>query len=146
MLIIIIITKRWLNDTMKEIKDKEGWKIVIGHHSMESACLVHGSVIRDPSFRSLLAEGNVDLYFSGHDHTLQHIKIEGERFHHVVAGGGGFMTGYSAFHAVDSKFKGLKYGETTFGFISASLSSSSVVLDFIDYRGRLLYSTTITRA
>lgn len=114
---------------------------------MESASLVHGPrPFLNIDIRPLLNQYNVDLYICGHDHNLQHIHKVSEHMHHIVAGGGGFVTASNSLHSVLSprEYMGIKFAESTFGFVAAVASSDAIVLEFIDYWGNIIYNTTIS--
>jgi hypothetical protein len=70
---------------------------------------------------------------------------ETSNLHHVTSGGGGYMTGFTSMHWIDPNYQGLEYGLHTFGFISVNVSKSVLSLEFIDYRGRVIYSYGIVK-
>lgn len=144
-LLILITGSRWLNETLAN-KNPKSLSIVMGHHAMESASLVHGPrPFLNMNLRPILRQYNVDLYICGHDHNLQHIHKNFEPMHHVVSGGGGFVTGAPSLHPVfqSNEYPGIKFAEATFGFIAATASKNTLHLDFVDYWGKIIYNTTI---
>src|SRR5262245_11759658 len=75
----------WLQKELSSSTSR--WKVVYGHHPIYSHGY-HGStpeLIRD--LLPLIKE-RVDVYLSGHDHDMQHLKPEGN-LHFFVSGSGG---------------------------------------------------------
>ena len=91
----------------------------------------------EPLFRKY----GVHLYFSGHDHNLQHLKPTG--FTHYVVSGGGAGGRRVGTHD-DSLF-----ARGTGGFVSAALTrsetGSEIELVFIDDDGTPLYRAVLPR-
>mmetsp|Transcript_893 Transcript_893/g.3291 ORF Transcript_893/g.3291 Transcript_893/m.3291 type:complete len:325 (-) Transcript_893:36-1010(-) len=138
----------WLEQELHALQaqDDGGWVLVVGHHAMESASAVHGPIARFAvELRPLLERYGADAYFAGHDHIMQHVHAPGARLHHFVCGGGGFMTGAGALHQVVPRYPNLLHASTTFGFFAASATQSQLDLEFISYRGEVVYNTTIAR-
>lgn len=75
----------WFKEELE--KSQSTWKVVYAHHTIFSDGY-HGdnSELRDQLLP--LMRNRVDIYISGHDHDLQHLKpVDGVHF--VVAGAGG---------------------------------------------------------
>lgn len=116
------------------------WKIVIGHHPIYSGGgpLGHGDtreLIED--VLPLLKQYQVQAYFNGHDHNLQHLQAGTVNL--IDSGAGSrarpvFRTKYTRFAKACS------------GFTTVSLQADNMKVRLIDYRGRLLYTTSIPRA
>ena len=134
----------WLETTLAAYPDSV--KIVIGHHAIESASLVHGpQVMLRKDLLPILNRQNALLYIAGHDHNLQYILRPYSRLHHVVCGGGGFVTTSLSLHPVFEKkeYPGLVFGSPTFGIVTGTLRPDSLHLDFVDYWGEVIFNTTI---
>ena len=80
----------WLKETLKKPADL---KIVVGHvpifsagHHLDTKALVQDLL-------PLLQDNQVDMYLSGHDHTLQHLREKGEErsTDFIISGGGGYV-------------------------------------------------------
>jgi hypothetical protein len=67
------------------------WTVVVGHFAVHSASkFEHGdtpSLVRD--LEPLLRAANVPVYMNGHDHILQHIKMDDGPTHYYGSGAGG---------------------------------------------------------
>ncbi|MCI0423488.1 MAG: metallophosphoesterase [Acidobacteria bacterium] len=75
----------WLRQELDASKFR--WKVVYGHHPIYS----HGQHGDSPRLiRDLLPilKGRADVYLTGHDHDMQHLKPEGN-LHFFVSGSGG---------------------------------------------------------
>lgn len=127
---------RWLDRTLSE--SRAPWKIVVGHHPVFSGGALHGPTgeLLD-LLRPLLERHSVQVYFSGHDHNLQHLKPPGPT-HYVVSGGG------------SEARRVLSGGSTLFarracGFVAAELTAGELRLLFIDDGGEVLHRAVIRR-
>lgn len=79
---------KWLNETLAN--SKEQWKIVFGHHPIFSASEKHGSSVEMiQRIKPILDKYNVQFYFSGHDHDMQHLHEKGKNTEYMVTGTGG---------------------------------------------------------
>ncbi|HLX68279.1 MAG TPA: tartrate-resistant acid phosphatase type 5 family protein [Verrucomicrobiae bacterium] len=115
------------------------WKIVIGHHPIYSGggILGHGDtreLIAD--VLPLLKQYQVQAYFNGHDHNLQHLKAGTVNLFDSGAGSRArpvFRTKYT------------KFAEACSGFTAVTLQADSMKVRMIDDRGRLLYTANIPR-
>lgn len=63
----------WMNIVLRD--NSSQWKIVVGHHPVYSAGDHGDTVSLQSEFLDNLENNGVDLYFSGHDHDLQFLKI-----------------------------------------------------------------------
>ena len=78
----------WLEDVLAH--SKEQWKLVFGHHPIFSAGTVHGNTPElIARIKPLLEKYHAQVYFSGHDHDLQHLKEKGGDIDYIVNGAGG---------------------------------------------------------
>lgn len=75
----------WLDEELK--KSTARWKLVYGHHPIYSGG-DHGDNARLIEKLLPILKGKADLYFAGHDHTMEQIKPEGG-LHFFISGGGG---------------------------------------------------------
>jgi ribosomal protein L31 len=130
------VQKRWLDSVLT--KSTATWKIVIGHHPMYTGGKRKGKtedMIR--SFKDVFDKHGVHAYFAGHEHDLQH-HYNGSGTHYFVSGAGSEVrpTGL---------LPNALFARSVQGFATAVLSSSDMVVQFIDYTGTVLYSTRISR-
>lgn len=132
--------KKWLakvlSDTDKNIK----WKIVVGHHPMfTGGSRTEGydtKAIRN-SLKPLFDKYGVDVYLAGHEHSLQYLKPPGKT-HHFISGAASEKT--SAKLLDRSKMAASEYG-----FMLFSVTGSEMLVQTIDYTGKLIYSASIRK-
>jgi tartrate-resistant acid phosphatase type 5 len=112
------------------------WKIVIGHHPIYSGG-GHGDTEElIETILPLLHQHNVQAYFNGHDHDLQHL-VAGE----VNL----FDTGAGSQHTPTFYTRRSKFAKSRSGFTTVSLQADKMDVCMIDYRGRRLYATSVPR-
>ncbi len=130
--------RAWLEQVLKASTAR--WKIVYGHHPLYSTG-EHGD--RDSirgRLEKIFVDNEVDLYFCGHDHSLQFIgDRSGVRY--VVSGGGG---GEDNATNVDWR-DDIQYAATRGGFVAARLSKDECVLEYIRPDGKVQYATSWTK-
>jgi len=124
----------WLKNVLANAKEQ--WIFVVGHHPVFSASPTHGNtpeLIR--KFKPLFDKYNVDIYFCGHDHDMQHLKPAGSKVDYIVTGSGGETR------------KAGKDDNTIFslsdpGFTFISINGRQLTLYFIDVNGKIVYKMT----
>ncbi|HTX22675.1 MAG TPA: tartrate-resistant acid phosphatase type 5 family protein [Candidatus Aquilonibacter sp.] len=124
----------WFKDALA--KSTAQWKFVIGHHPIYSGG-EHGDTPElIESVLPLLHEYNVQAYFNGHDHDLQHLEAGAVNFFDSGAG--------SRFRAT-AKSKYTKFAEGCSGFTAVTLEADQMRVRMIDIHGTLLYTATVPR-
>jgi tartrate-resistant acid phosphatase type 5 len=126
----------WMKDRFS--KNSSKWNFVFGHHPIFSSGRHGDTEVLKGDFLKTLAEGKVDIYFSGHEHNLQYLKNPNFDTHFIVSGAG-------------SKVR--KGGESSFtifkkeipGFVFVNLEESSCKVQFISFKNELLYSFEIKK-
>jgi tartrate-resistant acid phosphatase type 5 len=135
------VQKEWLINQLREAAPDIKWKIVVGHHPAYTG----GGRIMDAStqdilnsFKPVFEEYGVDFYISGHEHSIQYIKPTGPT-HYIVSGAGSEATPSIVYPQIG------KFAKGTGGFVSFSLTANQALLHFIDYKGQVLYKTSILK-
>ena len=131
----------WLNKTLENASADVRWKVVIGHHPIYTV----GPRIKNYdtlAVRKVLLDvfdkHKVDVYLSGHDHSLQHLKKEGFT-NHFISGSGSEVTPvtsgipYSRFEAAD------------YGFMYFSVDKNRLNTKVINHTGKIIYETTLKK-
>lgn len=126
---------RWLDSTLANTPAK--WKFVCGHHTIISGGY-HGGVremqeLIDP----VLIKNNVDVYFCGHDHDMEHLKKG--KINYFVSGGGSLTRTCD-----DTKFTKF-YASDLAGFLGVNLSKNELTAAFTDFMGNVVYTTSIKK-
>jgi predicted MPP superfamily phosphohydrolase len=127
----------WLDSVL--LHSDADWKIVSGHHP------VYGGGKKKAErkeLRKLLKpffnRYQVDLYLCGHKHDLQLLQPDGPTTY-IVTGAG------SKVSDID-KTKHTVFAKSIQGFVSVSLGLENGLIQFIDYRGNVLYRQAITNS
>lgn len=96
-------------------------KIVVGHHPTRSNGDHGPNVELVEHLEPVLNEHRVQIYFSGHDHNLEHLKTGDMGFHQVVSGAGSDCT--RGFHGTDSSVFQYPWS----GFVAATVHGDGTV-------------------
>jgi tartrate-resistant acid phosphatase type 5 len=123
----------WLKSTLAQSTQKV--KLVFGHHPVYSASQKHGNTPElIQKLKPIFEKYHVQMYFSGHDHDMQHLKAKGADVDYFVAGTGGDPRPCATSeHSVFSK--------SVPGYAIVTMSSQSIQVSFIDTKGNTVYST-----
>ncbi|WP_286234328.1 purple acid phosphatase family protein [Thalassotalea sediminis] len=110
------------------------WKIVIGHHPLYSSGKRFGKTgeiqrVLEP----ILEKYQVDAYFAGHEHDMQHNKPKQSTVDHFVSGGG------SEIRPVKQR-SFTKFAKATGGFAAVVVNEKTLLVQFIDHQGNIIYS------
>jgi tartrate-resistant acid phosphatase type 5 len=129
--------KKWL-DSLSALNDVD-WKIVVGHHHVYTG----GARKNEPSpvrgsLEPIFEKNKVDLYFCGHEHDLQHLKAEGKPTNYFLSGGGSDLR-------ASGTTKESVFSASVQGFMSVSINRTKAEVNIINYRGEIIYTTTITK-
>jgi tartrate-resistant acid phosphatase type 5 len=130
----------WLNQLLADPDPEIKWKIVVGHHPIYTVgprtnnydTLAVRKVLED-----ILQKNKVDAYLSGHDHSLQHIKVDHKHFHQFISGSGSEVT------PVKSDLKISKFAAADYGFMHFAVDDKRLFAQIINHEGTKLYETVI---
>jgi acid phosphatase len=112
------------------------WKIVFAHHPIYSGG-EHGDTPEIiENILPLLREHNVQAYFNGHDHDLQHL-MAGDINLFCSGAGSQFRTTRTTSHS--------RFAKACSGFTTVSLGPVKMNVRMIDNHGKVLYTTSIFR-
>ncbi len=127
----------WIDSVLTASKAK--WDIAIGHHPMYT-----GGKRRDDSMyvrthlEELMARHNVQAYFCGHEHDLQHIKPDHVPTHHFVSGAGS-----------DIRKTGLLpesvFAKAENGYMIVSLVENQMYVHVMNFKDEVLHRVVIDR-
>lgn len=104
---------------------KSKWLIVGAHHPLYSNGPHGDGLTIQKEWKDLLAQGKVDIYVCGHDHSLQHIQMPGQTTSFVVAGGGGRGR-------TDMYKEGRGFSRKLYGFTDLHATAQTLEVRFID--------------
>ena len=132
--------KRWLIKTLDDKDPSIKWKIVVGHHPMfTGGSRTDGydtKAIRN-SLKPVLDRYGVDVYLTGHEHSLQYIKPEGKT-HHFISGAASEKTPVKLIP--DAQMVASEYG-----FMLFSVSNNQLRVQVLNDEGYIIYSTVIKK-
>lgn len=127
----------WLKRTLQQ-RDTSAWSIVIGHHPMYSGGKRKGKTSDMINrFHHVFDAYNIDAYFAGHEHDLQH-HDDGSGVQYFVSGAGSEVR-------KTGKMEYTKFAQAVGGFALVTATRASLVVRFVDAQGNVLYSTTIQK-
>jgi 3',5'-cyclic AMP phosphodiesterase CpdA len=132
--------KKWMENILSDTSSRIKWKIVVAHHPLYTGGYrklnPDISALRG-SLKNIMDKYNVDLYLSGHEHSLQHIVPPGKT-QYFISGAGSELT--TANLLPESKF-----AKSENGFMAFSVTSNKLLVQVINYKGEILYKTSISK-
>jgi hypothetical protein len=133
--------KIWLEKVLSDPSKNIKWKIVVGHHPMYSGGsrtdAYDTKAIRN-SLKPLFDKYCVDIYLTGHEHSLQHLKAADSKTQHFISGAASEKT---PVHLIpESKMVASEYG-----FMLFSVTTDQVMVQTIDDNGKVIYKTSISK-
>lgn len=115
----------------------EPWKIIVGHHPVYSL----GDHGNEPDMQRLLEERmrkhHVQVYFAGHDHSLQSLASKGKTQRYIISGGGSESTPVEFNSAI------ALFAQGTTGFAVVAASERQMTIYFIDSKGKMIHTDSI---
>ena len=131
--------KKWIEKQLSQKSANIKWKMVVGHHPMYtggSRTESYDTKAIRRSLQPLFDKYDVDVYLSGHEHSLQHL-VNGKT-HYFISGAASEKT---SVHLIpESNMVASEYGFMTF-----SISENKLIVNTIDYTGKIIYTTSITK-
>ena len=133
---------QWLNETLSKASEDVKWKIVIGHHPYHTVgprIANYDTLTMRKALEKTFEDNKVDIYLSGHEHSLQHIKPEGFT-HQFISGAGSELT------AVTAGIPDCRFQASEHGFMYFSIDAKRLNVKAISYTGKVLYETELTKS
>ncbi|UXX77935.1 metallophosphoesterase [Reichenbachiella carrageenanivorans] len=127
----------WMDSVLAD--NTADWKIVVGHHPLYSG----GKRLNDTQnvrghLEKVLKKHEVDVYFAGHEHDLQHIQNPSYKTHHIISGAGSEVR-------PTAKMEYSLFAASIQGFVAASATREQLLLQFISYEGEVIYRYNIKK-
>ncbi|GAA4335517.1 metallophosphoesterase [Mucilaginibacter gynuensis] len=132
----------WLNKTLEQLQPDVKWKIVVGHHpyyTVGPRIKNYDTLTMREKLAKVFEKHKVDIYLSGHDHSLQHLKPEGYT-HQLISGAGSELT------PVSTGIPYSKFEASEHGFMYFSVRAGRVNVKAINKDGKVIYDTNIDKA
>lgn len=117
------------------------WKIVVGHHPIYTAgprTENYDTLAVRKVLEPILEKHKIPLYLSGHEHSMQHLKVANKSFHQLISGSGSEIT------PVKQGLPYSKFEASTYGFMYFAVKADLLRVLCIDHEGKIVYNTTIT--
>eukprot|EP00730_Choanoeca_flexa_P004693 TRINITY_DN11774_c0_g1_i2.p1 TRINITY_DN11774_c0_g1~~TRINITY_DN11774_c0_g1_i2.p1 ORF type:complete len:345 (+),score=83.53 TRINITY_DN11774_c0_g1_i2:128-1162(+) len=135
----------WLE---RELAVDSKWKFVVGHWGVFSTTGNGPTPELVDELLPLMQKHNVDVYFNGHDHSLQHLVLKQPKSgpHFVISGAGGYEAHPELKRAAAGYLNrqiNPVFRKAVHGFVTAELSAEELQLKFLDTNGGVLYQTEI---
>ena len=130
----------WLNNLLKNADDDVVWKIVVGHHPVYTVgprTNNYDTLAVRKFLEKTLVDNKVDIYLSGHDHSLQHIKVKDKPFHQLISGAGSEVT------PVKTGMEMSLFEAADYGFMYFSLNNKQARIQVINHEGKPIYQTQV---
>lgn len=132
--------KRWLIKTLSDTDPAIKWKIVVGHHPIYtggSRTDAYDTKAVRASLKSIFEMYAVDIYLTGHEHSMQYIKPAGKT-HYFISGAASEKTAVKLI--TDAEMVASDYG-----FMLFSVSKDQLRMQTINDQGEIIYSTLIKK-
>ncbi|GGI24407.1 purple acid phosphatase family protein [Pedobacter mendelii] len=132
--------KRWLNKTLSDTDPSIKWKIVVGHHPIYtggSRTEAYDTKAVRSSLKPTFDKYGVDVYLTGHEHSLQYIKPAGKT-HYFISGAASEKTPVKLIP--DAQMVASEYG-----FMLFSITKEQLLVQTINEEGYIIYSTLIKK-
>lgn len=137
----VIVKKNQLEWLEKSLKESNAtWKVVIGHYHLKSSGIY--SVYNE--FRNvvfpLFKKYNVDMYFCGHEHDMQHFCLKEDDYilNQFVCG-----SGSNTRHI--RRNEGQIFAVSEVGFYKCLISGNKALVTFINVNGKEIYKANINK-
>ncbi len=116
-------------------KSKMPWKIVIGHHPATLAKAKHKAGFQGFWLRQFFCRGDVDAYYAGHSHHLEHRTVTSCDTDFFISGAGGADLYYA------KKDEYSKFLANQLGFAVLNISPKKMITTFYNDKNEVLYET-----
>ncbi len=126
---------KWLDSTLSASNAQ--WKFVCGHHPVYSGGYHGGQKEMQTLIKPILEKNNVQVYFCGHDHDMQHLKSG--KVNYIISGAGANP------RACENTKYTLFYKGNTGGFFGVTLTPDFLYGAFINFDGEEIYKVEIPR-
>jgi tartrate-resistant acid phosphatase type 5 len=129
----------WLDRELDDARAR--WKFVVGHHPVFSHGKHGDTKILKEKLEPILERRHADVYFCGHDHTLEMLKpVDGVNY--VVSGAGGGTDNAYNVQWTDAS----EYAATRGGFVEATVRKDDLVIGFVRPDGKTQFAQTISKS
>ena len=132
--------KRWIAKILADTDPAIKWKIVVGHHPIYtggSRTDAYDTKAVRNSLKSTFEKYGVDVYLTGHEHSMQYIKPAGKT-HYFISGSASEKTPVKLI--ADAEMVASEYG-----FMLFSVTNNQLRVQAINDQGEIIYNTLIKK-
>ena len=126
----------WLDSALTASTAK--WKFVVGHHPVYGHRKFPVIAEMQRFLVPRLARHGVAAYISGHEHRLEHIVPAGSVTHY-------FVSGAASETRTGGRMPGARFVSSRSGFFVMSITPDSLIVQAVDYDGRMSYRAALTK-
>lgn len=133
--------KKWLDSLLSQPSGNIRWKIVVGHHPLYTGggrTTSYDTKAIYATLKPLLDKHAVDVYLSGHEHSLQHIAPEGATPQ--------FISGAASERTPVKLIPGAKMVASAYGFLVFSITAGELLVQAVDHEGKVFYKTSLSKS
>jgi tartrate-resistant acid phosphatase type 5 len=117
-----------------EKETKAPWRWIVSHFPLYTETVKRNDNERlIKEWADELQAHKVSIYLSGHDHNLQHLKVDGHKTSFIVSGAGG-----AGLYEVKEAQRG--YAQKILGFTHLHVTREVATVQYIDSHGQCLHS------
>ena len=116
------------------------WKIVVGHHPIYTAgprTENYDTLAVRKVLEPILDRHRIPVYLSGHEHSLQHLKLNDKPTHQFISGAGSEVT------PVRDDVAYSRYQASAYGFMYFAINQTELRVQCIDHEGKVTYQAVI---
>jgi len=135
-----VAQKKWLIKTLEDKDPSIKWRIVVGHHPMYtggSRTDAYDTKAVRNSLKAVFDKYGVDVYLTGHEHSLQYIKPDGQTHH--------FISGAASEKTPVKLIPGAEMVASEYGFMLFSVQRNQLLVQVVNEKGETIYHTTIKK-
>jgi len=110
------------------------WKIVVGHHPVFSGGKHGNTPVLIEHLKPLFEKFGIDAYINGHNHSLEHVVVNGVNY---------LTVGASANATYARSIDGTRFVRGAVGFMTAKLHREDLLVEFFDENGVSMYQAEI---
>ena len=132
--------KRWLAKTLADTDPAIKWKIVVGHHPIYtggSRTEAYDTKAVRSSLKSTFEKYGVDVYLTGHEHSMQYIKPAGKTNY--------FISGSASEKTPVKLIADAEMVASDYGFMLFSIGNNQLRVQAINDQGTIIYNTLIKK-
>jgi tartrate-resistant acid phosphatase type 5 len=131
----------WIEQTLSNASADVRWKIVVGHHPAHTVgprVSNYDTLAIRKTLNPILEKYKVDIYLSGHEHSLQHLKPN-QFTHQFISGAGSELTHVT--NGIDYS----RFAASENGFMYFSIDAKRLNVRVVGVKGNVLYTTQLVK-